>query len=128
MAVNDAYFSDAALDACLSVISGSDELYLGAGAVPTTRAEAISGSLTAAAVTPTFQALAAGTPSGRALEIDSKDFVVNANGTAAWFALCTASGTTLNYVQELNATQAVTSGQTWTLPAVTITLPDYDAA
>jgi hypothetical protein len=128
MAVNDAYFSDAALDAALTEISGSDEYYLGYGSVPTTRAAAISGSITAAAVTPTFQSIGDGTPSGRELTIDTKDFVANDNQTVAWIALCTLSGTKLNYVQELSATQAVTTAQTWTVPAITITLPDYDAA
>ena len=128
MAVNDAYFSDASLDAALAEIDTSDEYYLGFGAVPTTRALAITGSITAAAVTPTFQAKVAGTPSGRALTIDSKDFTANDTQTVAWIALCTLSGTKLNYVQELSATQAVTSGQIWTVPAITITLPDYDAA
>jgi len=128
MAVNDAYFSDAALDAALTEINTSDEYYLGYGAVPTTRALAITGSITAAAVTPTFQAIVNGTPSGRALEIDTKDFTANDTQTVAWIALCTAAGTKLNYVQELSATQAVTSGQIWTVPAITITLPDYDAA
>jgi hypothetical protein len=128
MAVNDATFSTAALDACLTEINSSDEYYLGYGTVPTTRAAAIAGSITAAAVTPTFQALAAGTPSGRELTIDSKDFTANSSNTVAWIALCTATGTKLNYTQELSATQAVTSGQIWTVPAITITLPQYDAA
>jgi folate-dependent tRNA-U54 methylase TrmFO/GidA len=130
MPVNDAYFSTAAIDALLTEINGSDEYYLGYGAVPTTRAAAISGSITAAAVTPTFQSIAAvtGPPAGRALAIDSKDFTANSSNTVAWVALCTATGTKLNYVQELSATQVVTSGQIWTVPAITVTLTDYDAS
>ena len=128
MAVNDAVFSTAALDACLTVISGSDELYMGSGAIPTTRAEAISGAAHAAAIVPGFQAITTGTPSGRELGVDTKDMTANAGVTLAWIALCTLSGTTLNYVQELAATQAVTSSEVWTMPAFTITLPNYDAA
>jgi len=132
MAVNDAYFNDNVLDALLNYINGTSpaatmKLYLCNTVVANNATDAtVDAAALAPSVTPTFQAIAAGTPSGRELEIDTKDFAVDTNGTANCFVI--TDSTNVVYVQELAATQAVTSGQTWTLPAVTITIPEYDAA
>ena len=127
MAVNDAFFDDSVLDGALDILAACTDLYLvPAGTSPGDTEATVDAAALAPSVAPSFTGPAAGTPSGRELEIDTKDFAVDANGTAAAFAL--TDGSNVLYVQELNATQGVTSGQTWTLPAVTITFPDYDAA
>lgn len=127
MAVNDAYFDDTVLDAALGVIDNATKIYLTSSLVaPGSTDAAADAAALAPAVVPSFTGPAAGTPSGRQLIINTAAFAVDTNGTAV--AFCLSDGVTVLYSQELSSTQAVLDTQSWTLPAVTVTLPDYDAA
>jgi hypothetical protein len=120
-----AYISDTALDAGLQVlITNVNALYI-TSAEATTYAEA---STTYKLGTKSSFSLASGNPQNgatngrRILTPAITDGTVDANGTAAYWAL--TSGTVLYATGQLNATQAVTSGNTFTLAAFSITLPD----
>lgn len=112
---------DAMLDAGLDYISANaTEMYV-CKAEPTTRAEAITEALTAAA-TPTFQANADGDVSGRKKEVDSLvDEAITASGDARHIALC--SGSTLLYVTTCTL-QTLGAGGIVTMPSWDIELED----
>lgn len=117
------FVRDSALDAKLDDINDATEYYVCTGN-PTTRAEAITNSLTASPVTPTFQSFADGTPSGRELAVDQKDFSINAGGTAATVCLCT--GSVLVAKTDLNPTVVVSASQTLTVAAWKVTGTDAE--
>ena len=90
---------------------------------PTTRTEAVT---TYALATVTMAGgdytKAAGTPNGRKVTMASKSSVaVTASGTALHVAIC--DGSNLLYVTTVTS-QALTSGNTVTIPAWTITVAD----
>ena len=99
MAVNDAYFNDNVLDAAFDVITGTDpvatmKMYLCSIVQANNETDAnVDADALAPSVTPTFTGPAAGTPSGRQLIIDSKDFAVDTGGTAV---CCLLSGAELD--------------------------------
>jgi hypothetical protein len=116
---------DDVLDGALNIIKNNTEnLYICKTAQPTTFAEASSTYAVGVKATPTFTGPANGA-SGRSLTVDAiTDGTVSGSGTAGWYALTDDSASKLLAAYELNATQVVTSGNTFTLTAIVINLPD----
>jgi transketolase N-terminal domain/subunit len=76
-------------------------------------------------LTPSVGAPAAGTPSGRQVTVAAiTGGSVTASGTAAFWALTNVVGTRLIATGSLSVSQAVTSGNTFSLAAFTIVLPN----
>lgn len=70
-------------------------------------------------------AIAAGSPSGRQLVSAAvTDGTVTANGTATHSAVCSNASSRLEVAQALSASQAVAVGNTFTLTAQTVRLPN----
>ena len=112
---------DAMLDAALTYISSNATQLFVCSDLPANYAGIAAVALTGGA-TPSFQANGDGTPNGRALEVDEEaDIAVTDSGNATHIAL--ASADTLLYVTTCTL-QALTSGNTVTVPAWTITLAD----
>ena len=114
---------DAVLDAALTYISTNSTQIFVCSTQPTTYAEASSTyALTGAAVTPGFQANAAGDVSGRKLAVDEEaDITITASANAEHIALCSAD--TLLYVTSCTS-QGLTSGGTVTVPTWDIEIAD----
>lgn len=109
------------LDALLDKVA-TGVTYTVCSTQPTTYAEATT-TYTLASVTTTGADFtkAVGSPNGRQVTVASKSAVsVTASGTAAHLAIC--DGTTLLYVTTVTS-QALTSGNTVTIPSWTITVP-----
>lgn len=117
---------DAVLDGALNIIKNNvTQLFIVKTAQPTDYASASGANKLGTKATPTFTGPADDT-SGRKLTIDAiTDGTVSADGTAAYIALCSAD--TLYAAYELNATQAVTNGNTFSLTAFKIAIPDPTA-
>ena len=91
---------------------------------PTTYAEATSTYTLGNKTGLTTGATTDGDTSGRKVVIPAvTDGSVTGTGTAGFWAL-TDGSSILVAVQSLSSTQAVTSGNTWTTPAIDITIPD----
>ena len=120
-----AFIDDTALDAALNIIKNNTEnLYICGTAQPTTFTQASSTYKLGVKATPTFTGPADDT-SGRKITISAiTDGTVSATGTAGWLALTDDSASLLLAAYELTATQAVTSGNTFSLTAFKINLPD----
>lgn len=70
-------------------------------------------------------AIAAGSPSGRKLTTAAiTDGSVTATGTATHYSVVTSGATRLEVAQSLSASQGVTSGNTFTLTAADVRLPN----
>lgn len=118
-----AYLTDTALDAALAVlVSNVNVLYI-CSQEPTTYAQASAtyklGSKTSYTVgSPTDR-----TPNGRKVVCPAiSDGSVSASATATHWALC--SGSVLYATGALSASQGVTSGNTFTLGAFDVGIPD----
>ena len=92
---------------------------------PTTYAEAITTYTLGDKNGITASALADGTGGGRAVTISAiTDGAVTGNGTASHIAVVDVTNTRLLATKALSASQAVTSGNTFTLTAFEIRMPD----
>jgi hypothetical protein len=108
------------LDAGLAYLDNTTVLHI-LSQQPTTYANVATYTLGNKA-TPSIGAAGAGTPSGRKRTVAAiSGGTVTATGTATHLAL--VSGTVLIATGPLNASQAVTSGNTFTLTAFDVTLP-----
>lgn len=118
---------DDVLDGALNIVKNlTENLYI-CSAQPTTFAEASSTYKLGTKATPSFTGPADHT-SGRKVTVDAiTDGTVSGTNTATWFALTDDSASKLLVAQELNASQAVTSGNVFTLTACIIALPDPTA-
>ena len=119
-----ALIADQALDAALSYIgTNCENLYI-CSTEPTTFAQASSTYKLGVKATPSIGTPENGT-SGRKIVVAAiTDGTVSATGTAGFVALTDDSASLLLAVKELSATQAVTSGNTFTLTEFDITIPD----
>jgi len=129
------YIADIVLDSGLSYAkTNADKIYICGTAEPATYTAATStnalgnNNFGAGAVFP--GAIAAGSPSGRKITTAAVTAgSVTATGTAGWWAIIYSAGTTgaggtaLLFASSLAASQAVTSGNTFTLGAFDIRLP-----
>jgi len=118
-----AFLSDSVLDNGLNVITEatSPELHI-CSSEPTDRATALSLSL-GQKVGLTLSTPANGTPDGREVTVSAiSDGAVDTNGTASHWALI--DGTELIAANTLTSSQVVTSGNSFSLTAITIRIPD----
>lgn len=70
-------------------------------------------------------AIAAGSPSGRKLTSAAiTDGVVDAGGLASHYSVCTTGSTRLEVANSLSASQQVYIGNTWSLAAFDVRLPN----
>ena len=112
--------ADSAFDAALAVVQGATVLHI-CSSEPASFA-AVDGVSLGTKATPTFTGPAAGDVSGRKVTVDAiTDGSVTATGTASHFALVNAS--VLLAAGALATSQAVTSGNTFTLTAFDIEFP-----
>lgn len=123
------FLNDNTLDNGLAALkAAADRIYI-CSAEPATYTAATSTNalgnktLTAGNVYP--GAIAAGTPSGRKLDsVAVTDGTVTATGTATHDATVSSGSSRLEVAQALSASQAVTSGNTFTRTAQTVRLPN----
>ncbi len=120
-----AFLSDNVLDNGIQYIdTNCDNLFI-CSTEPTTYTEAITTYALGNKNSVTIAAPTDGTPNGRSVEIAAiTDGTVSATGTAAFWALVDSSGTELIATNDLGSTQAVTSGNTFTLNAFMVRIPD----
>lgn len=120
-----AFIPDAALDAALAVVADADALYL-CTQEPTTYAQASSTYAVGTKASPSIGAAADRSPSGRKITVAAitTGGSVTASGTATHWALTKASGSLLRATGALSASQALVSGNTFTLTAFDIGIPD----
>jgi hypothetical protein len=91
---------------------------------PTTYAEATSTYTVGNKVTPTISAPQARAGGGRKVVVSAiTDGTVTGTATAAFYAITDTGNSRLLAAADLNATQAVTSGNTFTLTAIDIGIP-----
>lgn len=123
-----AYLNDAVLDAALSYIdTNTENLYI-CSAEPTTFAEASSTYALGVKATPGIGSPTNGDSTGRKVVVSAiTDGSVTGTDTATWVALTDDSASLLLAAQELSSSQAVTSGNTFTLTEFDITIPDPTA-
>jgi hypothetical protein len=118
------FLSDAGHDAALAVWGDADALYL-CTQEPTTFTEASSTYAVGTKATPTIGAVGDRTGGGRKRTVAAiTDGEVTVTGTATHWALTKASGSLLRAAGALSAGQAVTDGNTFTLAAFDIGVPD----
>ena len=92
---------------------------------PTTFTEATSTYALGVKVTPSVGAPANGASNGRRVTVAAiTDGSVTGTGTATHWAITKTTGSTLMATGPLSASQGVTSGNTFTLGAFDITIPD----
>lgn len=120
-----AFLHDDVFDNGLNAIKNNTEnLYICKTAQPTTFTEASSTNKVGVKASPAFTGPENDT-SGRKLTVNAiTDGTVSADGTAGWWALTDDSASKLLATGELNATQVVTNGNTFSLTAFKINIPD----
>ncbi len=119
------FLVDNALDNGLSYLTSVGNRLDICNAEPTTYTEATSTFTVGNKASLTVGSPTNGDSSGRKVVIPSiSDGSVTASSTASHWALVSSTGSELLAAQSLSATQPVTSGNTFTLPAIDITIPD----
>lgn len=119
------WLSDTVLDAALGYIdTNTENLYI-CSQEPTTFAGASSTYKLGVKATPTISAAGDRSGGGREITISAiTDGSVTATGTATHFAITDDSASLLLATGSLSASQVVTSGNTFTLTAITVGIPD----
>jgi hypothetical protein len=119
-----AYLNDRVLDNGLTVLdTEASHLYI-TSAEATTYTQAATTYALGVKATPTVGAPAARAPSGRKVTVSAiTDGTVSATGTASHYALVDQTNSRLLAAGPLGASQAVTSGNTFTLTAFDIGIP-----
>ena len=116
---------DDVLDNGLSVLDTLVENLYICSTLPTTFTEASSTYKFGTKATPTVSAPSDRTGGGRKVTVSAiTDGTVSADGTAGFYALTDDSASKLLAQGDLSATQVVTSGNTFTLTAFDIGIPD----
>lgn len=120
--------ADVVFDDGLNALLNGENLYI-CSSQPTTFTEASVTYKLGTKAGPSFTGPSnGGAGGGRQMVIDAiTDGVVDAAGTAAWFALCDNSASLMLVSGNLGATLAIALGSPWTLDAITIQLPDPTA-
>lgn len=123
-----ALISDYVLDAALSKLdTEANAIYICSLEPATYTAATVTNALGSAtgAAYPGIGAPADGTPNGRAVTASAvTSGTVSATGTASHFAIVDTVNSRLLATGSLSATQAVTSGNTFTLTSFTVRIPD----
>jgi len=119
------YLHDRVFDNGLTVLDTEmDKLYI-CSAQPTTYTEAITTYALGVKNTPTVSAPADRTGGGREVTVSAiTDGSVTASGTATHYAGVDSANSRLLATNALSASQAVTSGNTFTLTSFKIGIPD----
>ena len=119
-----AYLNDRVYDNGLTVLdTEASHLYINS-TQPTTYTEAITTYALGVKATPTVGAPAAKAGGGREVTVSAiTDGTVSGTGTAGFYSLVDSSNTRLLAAGPLSATQAVTSGNTFTLTSFKIGVP-----
>ncbi len=119
------YLNDDLLDLALQNLEDNVENLYICSQEPATYAEAQTTYKLGTKAEPAFTGPANRSPNGRKTQIDAiTDGTVNTTGTATHWALTDNSATKLLATGSLGASQAVTSGNTFTLSAFDIGIPD----
>jgi hypothetical protein len=117
--------NDRVFDNGLTVLDTEVNVLHICGTLPTTYTEATSTYSLGNKSSPTVSAPSDRTGGGRKVTVSAiTDGAVTATGTAAFYALCDTSGSRMLAQGSLSASQAVTSGNTFTLGAFDIGIPD----
>lgn len=120
-----AYLNDRIFDNGLTVLDTEANRLDICSAAPTTYAEATSTYTLGNKTSLSVGSPADRSPSGRKVTVAAiTDGTVTANGTATHVAVVDTVNSRLLAVQALSASQAVTSGNTFTLPAFDVGIPD----
>lgn len=121
------YLADSVLDAALNkIVTDATTLYI-CSAEPTNLTEATTTYALGSKASPAFGAIQDRVGGGRELPVSAiSDGNVSATGTASHYAI--VSVTELLEANQLSASQAVTSGNIFTLSAFTIGIPDAVSA
>lgn len=117
--------NDLAFDAALGwIISNSSHLYI-CSTEPTTYTQATSTYALGNKAAPSIGAAADGSPNGRSIIVAAiSGGSVTGTGTAAYWALVDSTNSRLVATKALSSSQSVTSGNTFSLTAITINIPD----
>ncbi|HEY3494764.1 MAG TPA: hypothetical protein VGK73_08770 [Polyangiaceae bacterium] len=122
-----AYITDSALDAAIAyLVTNAEELWIISGASdPADYAAALAAKL-GEKLAPTLSAPQNGASNGRRTVVSAiTDGEVTATGTATRWVLVKTSGTpALLTCQTLSSSQGVTDNNTFTLGALSVTIPD----
>lgn len=119
------YLNDRIFDNGLTVLDTEANRLDICSAAPTTYAEATSTYTLGNKTSLSVGSPADRSPSGRKVTVAAiTDGTVTANGTATHVAVVDTVNSRLLAVQALSASQAVTSGNTFTLPAFDVGIPD----
>lgn len=121
-----AFLNDRVLDNGLTVLdTEANELWICSGSIPTTYSAANTAKLGVKTLgAGGIGAPAAGTPDGRSVTIAAfSDGAVATGGTAAIYAIVDTVNSRLLAANSLAASQAVTAGNTFSLPAFTVRIP-----
>ena len=111
-------------DGLQTLIDNCENLYI-CSSQPTTFIEASVTYKLGTKAAPTITGPADRAAGGREVTIPAfSDGVVDADGTAAWFALCDNSASLLQISGNLGASQAVTNGNPFSLTEMKVGLPD----
>jgi hypothetical protein len=120
-----AFIADTVFDNGLTVLDTTVENLYITSAEATTFTEAATTFKLGTKATPTVGAPENGATDGRRVIVSAiTDGTVNTTGTATHWALTDDSGSLLLATGALSASQAVTSGNTFTLDAISITIRD----
>lgn len=118
---------DDVLDGALNVVKNNTENLYICSSMPTTFTEASSTYKLGVKASPSFTGPADDT-SGRKVTVDAiTNGSVTGDGTAGYVALTDDSASKLLAAQALNSSQSVTTGNTFTLTAFKIAIPDPTA-
>jgi len=119
------FLHDDLLDLALQALEDTVENLYITSAEATTYAEAQTTYKLGTKASPAFTGPVNGDSSGRKTTIDAiTDGTVDATGTATHWALTDNSASKLLATGSLSASQAVTSGNTFSLTAFAVTIPD----
>lgn len=119
------YLTDNALDGGLDYLTANGNRLDICSQEPATYTEASSTYSLGSKAGASVGAAQAGDTSGRKVVVAAvTDGAVSGSGSASHWALSYSTGTELLAANSLAASQAVTSGNTWTLPAFDIEFPD----
>jgi len=120
-----AYINDDILDLALSGIDDDTENLYICSQEPTTYAEAQTTYKLGTKATPAIGAPENGASNGRRIIVAAiTDGTVDGTGTATHYALTDNSASKLLATGALSSSQAVTSGNTFTLTEFSVTIPD----
>ena len=120
-----ATLNDRVFDNGLTVLDTEVNVLHICGTLPTTYAEATSTYTLGNKTSPTVSAPSDRTGGGRKVTVSAiTDGSVTATGTAVYYALCDTVNSRMLAQGSLSASQAVTNGNTFTLGAFDIGIPD----